>query len=64
MQIRKSSTPWAGNGAGGSGGPGDDFYHIKLDDLTEPSDENAFTALRVLKEILKPISALDDRFLT
>ena len=51
------------NGAGGSGGPGDDFYHIKLDDLTEPSDENAFTALRVLKEILKPISALDDRFL-
>lgn len=51
------------NGAGGSGGSGDGIYHIKLDDLTEPSDENGFTALRTLKEILKPISALDDRYL-
>ena len=51
------------NEAGGSGGTGDGLYHIKLDDLTEPSDENGFTALRTLKEILKPISALDDRYL-
>jgi len=49
--------------AGGPGGTGDGLYHIKLDDLTEPSDENGFTALRTLKEILKPISALDDRYL-
>lgn len=51
------------NGSGGSGGSDDGFYHIKLDDLTEPSDKNAFTALRTLKEILKPILSLDERFL-
>lgn len=63
--IKELGDTWRAivNEAGGSGGTGDGLYHIKLDDLTEPSDENGFTALRTLKEILKPISALDDRYL-
>lgn len=63
--IKEFGDTWRAivNEAGGSGGTGDGLYHIKLDDLTEPSDENGFTALRTLKEILKPISALDDRYL-
>ena len=63
--IKELGDKWRAivNEAGGSGGTGDGLYHIKLDDLTEPSDENGFTALRTLKEILKPISALDDRYL-
>ena len=63
--IKELGDTWRAivNEAGGSGGTGDGIYHIKLDDLTEPSDENGFTALRTLKEILKPISALDDRYL-
>lgn len=36
--------------AGGGQGEGD-FPHIKLNDATTPSDSNAFTALRTLKEI-------------
>ena len=62
--IKELGDTWRAivNEAGGSGGTGDGLYHIKLDDLTEPSDENGFTALRTLKEILKPISALDDRY--
>lgn len=63
--IKELGDTWRAivNEAGGSGGTGGGLYHIKLDDLTEPSDENGFTALRTLKEILKPISALDDRYL-
>lgn len=63
--IKELGDTWRAivNEAGGAGGTGDGLYHIKLDDLTEPSDENGFTALRTLKEILKPISALDDRYL-
>ena len=63
--IKELGDTWRAivNEAGGSGGTGDGLYHIKLDDLTVPSDENGFTALRTLKEILKPISALDDRYL-
>lgn len=48
--------------SGGSDGEGD-FYHIKLDDATVPSDLNAFTSIRTLKEIEKGRSDLDDRYL-
>ena len=36
-------------GTPGTGGSG--IYHIKLNDDIRPSDTNAFTALRALKEI-------------
>lgn len=45
----------------GSGGGG--IYHIKLNDETIPSDENAFTSLRTINEIEKEIKKLDDFFL-
>lgn len=43
--IASINTPVAG------GGGGDGIYHIKLNDDIRPSDTNAFTALRTLKEI-------------
>lgn len=44
--IASINTPIIGGGGGGDG-----FYHITLNDQIRPSDENAFTALRTLKEI-------------
>ena len=38
-------------GTPGTGGSGSGIYHIKLNDDIRPSDTNAFTALRALKEI-------------
>lgn len=43
--IASISTPVTGGGSGGG------IYHIKLHDDVRPSDTNAFTALRALKEI-------------
>lgn len=47
----------------GGGGTGSDIYIIKLDDLTVPSDENVFSALRTLHEIEKSRDGLDNRYL-
>ena len=43
--IASINTPITGGGSGSS------FYHITLNDQVRPSDNNAFTALRTLKEI-------------
>ncbi|MCC8186497.1 MAG: hypothetical protein LIP08_03020 [Bacteroides sp.] len=51
-----------GSGSGGGGG-GDGFYHIRSIDTTEPTDENAFTALRTLIEIEKNNDYLDNRYI-
>lgn len=59
--VKELSELW--DSSVGGGGGGDSIYHIKENDLTEPSDENAFTALRTLKEIKKGISSFDDRYL-
>lgn len=47
----------------GGGGEDDGFYHVKLHDLTEPTDENGFTALRTLKEINDSLVEADGMFL-
>ena len=52
-----------GNGSGGSGGGGDFPHLTSTDQLTPPSDLNAFTSLRTLLEINKSLSALDERYL-
>jgi|GEM_PF-371579 len=49
---------------GGSEGSGERFFHItSTDQKTEPSDENAFTALRTLHEIENKFKGLDDIYL-
>ncbi len=49
---------------GEGGGAGDGIYHIMRYDLTEPSDTNAFTALRTLFEINRNMEdVLDNRFI-
>jgi hypothetical protein len=46
---------------------GDNTYHIKTDDVTTPTDVNAFTALRVLREIANTAESItadsDGRYL-
>lgn len=54
--VKELSELW--DSSVGGGGGGDSIYHIKENDLTEPSDENAFTALRTLKEIKKGLVLL------
>lgn len=51
--IAGIKTPISG---GIGGGTGDGLYHIKLNDQIIPTDENAFTALRTLKEIDNALS--------
>ena len=53
--------PGVVSGGGSGSGSGDGIYHIKENDVTTPSDDNAFTALRVLKEIMDKITlAMED----
>lgn len=51
-----------GSGSGGSVG-GSDIQIIKLNDLTQPSDENVFSSLRTLKEIDNVIVEVNGMFL-
>lgn len=53
-----------GGSDGGSGGGGQcNIEIIKLEDITQPTDENVFSALRTLKEIEGVILEVNDMFL-
>lgn len=52
-----------GSGGGSGGGGGSDIYIIKTNDLTLPTDENVFSALRTLDEIDNLLIEINDMFL-
>ena len=51
------------SGAGGGGGTGSDIYVIKRDEPTIPSDNNVFSSLRTLDEIIKKVEELEEKLL-
>lgn len=51
------------SGTGGGGGTGSDIYVIKRDEPTSPSDNNVFSSLRTLDEIIEKSDELEKKVL-